>query len=151
MGGGALFCQESKTWRKIEDHKDLYLARMRTVYAALTSAATTIDIYATQETHEQGNSMYTKSWWYPTVSFSMPHLITLGIGQSARYIGLRTTYWSLPTTGVGYTKSYWTIHEFARYFLFLDDDVDYSDPALGVQSWDDTIEWLADKYQPPAD
>jgi len=58
-------------------------------------------------------------------------------------INIRVHFWDLNWNPA--MQAYWTRHEFARYFLNLDDDTDYKN-GQGVQSWDMYIDWLKGKY-----
>ena len=56
-------------------------------------------------------------------------------------INTRVHFWDLSPS----MQAFWTRHEYARYFLSLDDDTDYED-GQGVQAWDMYIDWLVEKY-----
>ena len=123
---------ESRTWRNINQNRQLLISRLRQVYDALRSPSTEIRFgNRPSEIHPDRNSMYTQS-------------INLGICEIGGQIRARSHYWQLAATGTN-SQAYWTIHELARLFLRLNNDAAYSN-GQGVQRWDRDIEWLADRY-----
>jgi uncharacterized protein RhaS with RHS repeats len=124
---------ESMRWRQINDNRQLLLDRLRQVYQALRTSSTQIFFSnRSQETHvADNNSMYTA-------------LVTDLNGNEYRQVRARSTFWRLNAGGVN-SQAYWTTHELARYFLWLDDDVNLVN-RQGVQQWDQGIETLNDWY-----
>jgi hypothetical protein len=148
LAGGKRF--EQLIWKDINADREWLTNNLHEVEDKLTNAETRVPFYKTNETHEEGNPLYT--WSFP--------LIFTEVGQR---IKLRTTYWEIGDE----MQAYWTVHEFARFFLSMENDrrevirTRNSDlppcrirglpPPIervvrhpGVQSWDRYIEWLKD-------
>ncbi len=145
------------TWQRIEEDKQWLKEKLRIVDDKLKDPSTEIPFYKTDETHDETNIMYTAS-------------LNLGVTEVGHRIKLRTTYWEKGDD----QRAFWTGHEFARFFLWMDDDpkgprvehtkrmrfspkmiemtgnfdtvdvVIYREP--GVQSWDDYISFLNDYH-----
>jgi RHS repeat-associated protein len=125
--------QLSTLYKFIKDNRRQYLIMLHKVDDALKSSGTTIPIKATSERPPPGerNIMYTK-----------------GEVWSGGTIFLRNTYWLAPKSGT-YGRAYWTVHEFARYFLGLEDDTlppGVANDVDGAQTWDRVVNGLAGKW-----
>ncbi len=124
---------ESSTFKLISDNRGLFEERLEKIAAGVRSKGTVITVEKTNKTHTEGNPMFT---------VSAKDFLLFGT-ERADHIGLRTTFWSLPVDGPGYTMTYWTVHEFSRYFLFLDDNEEV-EGGHGAQEMDDVINKLAE-------
>jgi hypothetical protein len=116
-------------YRVISEHRQLYLERLAIVFTQLTSPATVIPVYDTNLTDPEKNPANTTYWRWD---------------KAHPWINLRVHFWDPKV--VDADRRTWTfVHEYARFFLYLDDNKDYPNKQ-GVENWDDTVEWLAKRY-----
>jgi hypothetical protein len=123
---------KSKKLEQIDKYRDVYIERLNIVYKGLLSGDPRyIRVARTEEKHPDRNPMYTaeyRAFW---------------IDWFQRTIALRIHFWNLNEKD----RAFWLAHEYARFFLQLDDDTDYDD-GQGVQQWDDILTWLEDRFTP---
>ena len=120
----------STTFALIDANRQLYLRRMETVLRGLRDGHPRwIRVTVTNETHEERNPLYTQEWR------------ALWIDWTQRTINIRTSYWENGDAD----RAFWMAHEYARFFLRLDNDSDYED-GHGVQEWDLILSYLNDHF-----
>ncbi|HLW66668.1 MAG TPA: hypothetical protein VKS79_15240 [Gemmataceae bacterium] len=126
---------ETTFWKFLNSNDAYYIQYFEKILEGLKSSkGRYIRCLKTNETHSDGNPMYTDEWR------------ALWIDWSQRTIVLRIHFWDLSATE-GYSKAYWTAHEFARFFLQMDNNHEgLVWDVNGVQSFDEVLDKLEDLY-----
>lgn len=97
---------QAPSWTEINDNRDWFHNKLSRVYLKLMSGDTVIPVYNRPgETHPDRNPMYTSS-------------INVLVTEFNFKINLRSHFWDLHDDWM----AYWIDHEYARFFLQMDDD-----------------------------